>query len=201
MGLVFALPFAWSLGVLGAGEDPNKGDRGGPVVVGGLPCMVEPALNDMFWAALGGPDVGSQSGWVHTAALIGPPDMAGVLLDAWGTPYGRVNARTGYRAFGLVHEGTMVLSRSAMKIGVAELWYWVPAEYFGGDLVVQSSMSTTTYPIISNAFPVPIRGIAQMPGLAVGNVTVLPNAQNEQLPPLRAKITASGTAVLFEKRP
>ena len=141
----------------GAGSD---GDHGDNPVVGSLPIEVDTELNMMF-----GED--TRPGVIHSSdpilALIGGASLEGNILDASGTPNGRVNGSGEFTILGLRNAGTLVLNRGDFRNVKVRLKQWFPQEYLGGRLTMVSNIGTFSSAITSDRKEFPLAFLANSP--------------------------------------
>lgn len=181
--------------------EPSANDRGGPVVVGGLPCLVDPSLADMFWLPLGGSQPGPVLGMPPVLGVVGPPDLDGVLVRAQGTPYGWIETNPGYRVLGLSNQGIVTLDRAACVAGTAVLWQWVPDVYLGGTVTIHTALGNRSNAVTTSAFQLPLAEVAVQSGNSTGTVEIRPNPDNQGLGVLWVQITATGHTVQVQYQP
>ncbi|MFK5955727.1 MAG: hypothetical protein QM477_04685 [Planctomycetota bacterium] len=140
------------------GDDgTNTGDHGDNPVVGSLPIEVDTELDLMF-----GEDtrVGSVHATAPMLALIGGTDLEESILDASGSPNGRVNSDSRFTILGLRNSGTIVLDRDDFRNEKIILSQWFSGEYFGGRLTMASNVGTFSSSIEGEAKVMPMKFLA-----------------------------------------
>lgn len=195
---VGAAPVLFSSGANSGGD--NRGDN---PVVGSLPCKInKTTLEGRFWMGLGlGPPGGVDlSGVPATFGMTGPPDLAGAVIDAGGTPYGEINACSGWTCFALSTNAFAVLSRAAVTSGLVTTWEWVPPGYVGGRYVIERPSGTSVVPISTQQFPLSLVEIAAAVGNPSATVTIYPNAQNQALGTRTLRISTSGPTIRVQQQ-
>ena len=162
------------------GFRPNGGSggtRGENPVVGSLPCVVTPSLNEVFWKPLGLPKPYRELEHVPPIfGMIGPPEFDGAIIDAHGTPYGGLNYEEAWTCFALAAKGTVYFSRYALEADdpMIEIWQYVPEDYVGGTLTVQESSGTRTIAITDNLVDLPVDEILSAPGAGTARLSLTP---------------------------
>jgi len=151
-------------GGFGGGGAGGGGNRGGNPTVGSLPSLVDGNLDIQFAIPLGNGLGGVPlPGVPPTLGFIGPPELAGALIDAQGEPYGVVNRPDDWTVFGLRKNGTAWFHRAAAAKGTVKLWTWVPQEYLGGTFLVQGSITTHFSTITTQALNLMLPALASRP--------------------------------------
>jgi len=181
-------------GFVNSGEGTSDG--GDNPVVGSLPCAVDPTLDLKFYQSANNAHAGVP---VPVMGLIGA-SLDTQILDALGTPTGFVNRSGGYTIFGMVQNGTAIVSRANLRNGVIDLAQWVPDSFLGGCVTSLGSLGSGKIDITGNVVTLPIMGVAASPLLTadVWYVIAPPPAQSGQsVPPLRVHVViANGLATI-----
>ncbi|KAA3612924.1 MAG: hypothetical protein DWQ01_04260 [Planctomycetota bacterium] len=206
-GMLFvALCFgALLLPLLTAGDKASEEDRGDDPLVGSLPCMVEPTdLDIMFWLPLGGVPQNQNliQNPIATLGFIGQNELDGVLLDANGNPFGRINEGSGWTCFGMVQGGDVILDRTACaNLDDVALWQWVPDVFLGGQLTYVGAQGTTEYPIVTQYLPLPLAEVALQAEGTGASVILTPNPQNLDLGTLQIDFDVTLSTVVVTYQP
>ncbi|MDA0667276.1 MAG: hypothetical protein O3A95_03695 [Planctomycetota bacterium] len=142
------------------GAGSGDGDHGDNPVVGSLPIEVDTELDAMF-----GED--SHVGVISTGdpilAVVGGAELEGSILDAYGSPNGRVNRFGEFTILGLQHTGTVLLNRNDCRTEKLSLKHWFPEEYLGGSLTMVSNLGTFSSLIGEGAAGLPLKFLATSP--------------------------------------
>ncbi|MBC8327275.1 MAG: hypothetical protein ISR76_00650 [Planctomycetes bacterium] len=170
-GLVAAPPLVGGGG--GGFNNGNSLDRGDNPVVGSLPCMVDPDLLDRFWVPFQAPKPGSLEllGVPATLGVIGTPELALELLDAFGAGTGFIDRPAGWACLGLVEDAVVILDRYLVADGTTDLWQYLPDGYLGGNVHVSSSAGEVDQPILSQNVGIPLTAYANYPEV-FGRITL-----------------------------
>lgn len=156
----------------GAGSD---GDHGDNPVVGSLPIEVDSELDMMF-----GED--TRPGVIRTnepiLALVGGMPLEGEILDAFGTPNGRVNAGDGFTILGLHKTGTLLVDRGDCRNGKINLEQWFPDGYLGGRLTMVSNIGSFSSAIEGARKDFPLKFLATSPAPIVDALITAQGAGN-----------------------
>lgn len=207
LGIVLAAVVALAVPPLASGTGGGFGgssfDRGDNPVVGSLPCIVDPALLDLFWVPFDRPqpDPFLLQASPPTLGLIGTPELAVELLDAYGSGFGYLDAEGGWRCLGLVDQATVVLDRWVVAGGTTDLWQFLPSGYLGGNLRIDTGSSVVNRPILAQDIPIALQTYASYPD-AVGQVrlTFSPPA-GSALTPRTVEVDLQGGLLLVRYRP
>lgn len=180
--------------------DDNRGDN---PVVGSLPCRRDPYLQPMFWAALynEAPHI-DLFGFEATLAFVGD-SLLEDILDAGGEPQGRVDSWPDVHVFGVHKWASVFLSTVSVRQGRVGLWYWVPREYVGGTISLQSNFGTFQLVITEQAFELPLQGFANRctSSFGVAKVVIEPPARAIGMDVKEVLVAVAGATVNVQHLP
>jgi hypothetical protein len=195
LGLVFGV----SLVSLGFSSDVRGGsrgdvDRGENPVVGSLPCKVDPNLDTIFWEGMGHDDPGFAPAFYPVTIGLCSDDIRGDIHAADGDPYGVLNDRYDWRAFGLQKHGWASVRSNKFTSGAISSWMWAPSGYLGGEWRMQSSLLGTHKTAVGqNAIELPMVPLIQATG---NNVSItkfeLRPPVGSSLPVVKFRVTVKG---------
>lgn len=203
--LGFGLVVGVSLVSFGFSSDVRGGsqgdlDRGENPVVGSLPCKVDPNLDTIFWEGMGNDDPGFAPAFYPVTLALVSEDIRGDVQGADGDPYGVLDDRYDWRAFGLQKHGWMSVRANKFLSGAASNWMWAPSGYLGGKWTMQSPLlGTFKSEVGQNAIELPMVALIEATG---GNVSI---ATFELRPPagssmvtMKFRVTIKGGMVDIE---
>ncbi len=172
--LALLLTFATAVSGLAWGDLGSSGKgRGDNPVVGSLPCIADPRLDDLFWLPNGlpKPPTGFTAGLPPVFGLMSDSaEMEGILFNAAGDPFGYVDQAENWTNLGLVKRARVSLDRNQVGQGNGSFWQFLPKGYLGGTLSVEMGGLTSTYPITTQLYPVSLTEFALSP-FNMGRVT------------------------------
>ncbi len=180
--------------------DNNRGDN---PVVGSLPCRRDPYLPSMFWAALydEAPHTGL-FGFQPTLAFVGD-SLLEDILDAGGEPEGRVDNWPDVRVFGVHKWASVFLSTASVRQGKVGLWYWVPREYVGGTISLESNLGTSQMVISEQALELPLQAFTSRctSSFGVAKVVIEPPARANGMDVKEVLVAVAGATVNVQHLP
>ncbi|MGB0953228.1 MAG: hypothetical protein ACPG31_08370 [Planctomycetota bacterium] len=134
-------------------SNPHSGEHGDNPVVGSLPVEVSPDLDMMFI------DAGRANFPYNDAMLgfIGDADLDGDILTAGGVPTGQINRGSNFDVFGISHSGYVVFPREDGRLESITSKLWLPDEFLGGHIVMNSNVGSLDTVIDESLTRMPLR--------------------------------------------
>jgi hypothetical protein len=172
--------------VLYGGDDGLSGGfgRGDNPVIGSLPCIVDPRIDDLFWIPNGlpKPPGGFFAGLPAVGALISGAEFEDALLAVSGDPYGFINGYEHWTVLGFVRSAQVSINRSDLASSRVRMWQFLPKGYLGGEMRFEMPGYTTVSSIGSQNMLVQLTEVAGLPdAVGVARVVFSPNAYNQAL--------------------
>lgn len=125
------------------------------------------------------------------------------ILTASGQPYGRVNENSNWDAAGSENSALFVLSRYAVIDEDISAWHWVPAEYHGGLVEMNSDLGDMAFRSSDEAFEILIYQRSVLAGrrpFTVG-LTFWPKNINPGFPRIKLQIEMINEVVIITYSP
>ncbi|MDP6849509.1 MAG: hypothetical protein QGH51_04240 [Planctomycetota bacterium] len=197
VGLVPMLPAVWD----GIGGSAGRGDN---PVVGSLPCVVDPRLDDLFWIPNGFPEPPAPflSGLPPVAAVMGNTNLSGTLLGAAGQPYGFLDDYENWSHLGMVKRTVLTMDRASVAASQVAMWQFLPAGFIGGEVEFILDGTLTVTPIVGQLLPIQLMEIANLPvSVGTATITFLPNAANLSLSEIRVQVSFHNGTLNIQYQP
>lgn len=169
----------------------NNGEHGDNPVVGSLPVEVSPDL-DLMFAEEG------RATFPFTEAmlgLVGDADLEHDILDAGGVPTGRINKGGAYDVFGLVRSGHVTFPREEGRKDLISTRLWVPSDFIGGEIVMNSTVGLMETEIVGNLTRLPVRFLCNSISPVVDAWLTITPHRDSTMEPLSVHVSIVGETV------
>ncbi|MDP6963742.1 MAG: hypothetical protein QGF46_06200 [Planctomycetota bacterium] len=176
------------------GNSMPDGEHGDDPVIGSLPIKEIPQLEQLFPATSVRFEIPVLPN-VPVFGLVADSDISQDILSAAGTPFGWVNSFADRNILGISRDAVLVVQRSGLASGKIEGRYWLPDEFIGGYIKIDTNSGIHLLPINDNHIELPIPAIVDQPGFMVyANITISPNP-NSNVNPVELLMSIAGSMV------